>query len=109
MKKKKKRFGVMDIIIFFCIAALVIFTIEMINTFKLIGAVPDTLIVSVFAAVTGEFGILGIIKTVKVKQKQREEDLEDRQHMEEREDKIRKEQEGYYGVHTKDVPPDGGQ
>lgn len=106
---KMKKFGVMDAILFVGIVALVFFTIEMINTFRLIGAVPDTLIVSVFGAVVGEFGIMGVIKNTKEKQRKRLEDLEDRQHMEEREDKIRREQEGYYGVHTKNVPPDGGQ
>lgn len=104
MRKKKEphHVGVMDIILFFGIASLVVFTIEMINTFKLIGAVPDTLIISVFGAVTGEFGIMGIIKNTKEKRKKRQEDLEDRQHMEEREDQLRKEQEEKYGTHRND-------
>ena len=101
MRKKKEphRIGVMDIILFFCIGALVVFSIEMIKVFKLIGSVPDTLIISVFGAVTGEFGIMGVIKTAKEKRKQRQEDLEDRKHMEDREDKMRKEaKEDNYGT-----------
>lgn len=96
-KKEKPHIGVMDVILFFGIAALVVFTIEMIRTFHLIGAVPDTLIISVFGAVTGEFGIMGVIKTTKEKMKKRQEDLEDRQHMEDREDKLRKEMEDNNG------------
>lgn len=92
-KKESNRIGVMDIILFFGIAALVVFTIKMIQVFLLIGTVPDTLILSVFGTVTGEFGFMGIIKTTKEKMKKRQEDLEDRQHMEDREDKIRKEME----------------
>lgn len=46
---------------------LVAFTILMIITFFVKDSIPDTLVTCVFAACTGEFSILGWIKTTKEK------------------------------------------
>jgi len=46
---------------------LLLFIITMIVTFYIKDAVPDTLILSVFGACTGEVSICGWIKTVKEK------------------------------------------
>lgn len=48
---------------------LLIFTILMIVIFFIKDSVPDTLITCVFAACTGEFSVLGWIKTTKEKNK----------------------------------------
>jgi len=53
---------------------LVGFTIVMIVIFLCKDAIPDTLVTCVFAACTGEFSILGWIKTTKEKQRNIEED-----------------------------------
>ena len=57
--------------------ALLVFTVVMIQTFNTMGAVPDTLITCVFAATTGELGIMGWIRTTKDRQKERNWQLED--------------------------------
>ena len=67
MKKNKKSIKTMDLILIIICMVLVIFTISMINIFIHQGAIPDTLVSCVFAACTGELGIMGWIKTVKDK------------------------------------------
>lgn len=56
---------------------LTAFTIKMINVFEHQGMIPDTLVTCVFAALTGELGILGWIRTTKERQKERNWQLED--------------------------------
>ena len=80
MKEKKnpiERMGVMNFILILVGVALVAFTIEMIHVFKVYATVPDTLITCVFAALAGECGIMGWIKTTKEKNKEREWKKED--------------------------------
>lgn len=52
---------------------LFLFTVSMIVTFFVCGAVPDTLITCVFAALGGECGVMGWIRTAKEKYKDKEE------------------------------------
>ena len=52
---------------------LLLFTILMIVIFIIKDSVPDTLITCVFAACTGEFSVLGWIKTTKEKNKNNDE------------------------------------
>lgn len=59
----------------------VLFTIEMIRIFHLYQDVPNQLIVCWFTACTGEAGILGWIKTAKVKNIERQQQLEDYERM----------------------------
>ena len=47
------------------------FTIAMIQIFREYGAVPDTLVTCVFAALAGECGIMGWIKTTKERKQDR--------------------------------------
>lgn len=68
----------MDVILIIIGAALLAFTITMIVLFREYGAVPDTLITCVFAALAGECGIMGWIKTTKDRYKEREWELEDK-------------------------------
>lgn len=77
--RKKKGLGTMDIILIIVFAALVIFTVEMIREFRLYGSIPDTLCTCVFAALGGECGIMGWIKTTKERKREREYELEDRE------------------------------
>lgn len=76
---KKSGIGVMDIILIIVGISLLAFTIAMIQLFREYGAVPDTLVTCVFAALGGECGIMGWIKTTKERNKERKWEVEDRQ------------------------------
>lgn len=76
---KKSSVGVMDIILIIVGISLLAFTIAMIQLFREYGAVPDTLVTCVFAALGGECGIMGWIKTTKDRNKERKWEQEDRQ------------------------------
>lgn len=77
--RKKSGVGVMDIILIIVGISLLAFTIAMIQLFREYGAVPDTLVTCVFAALGGECGIMGWIKTTKDRNKERKWEQEDRQ------------------------------
>lgn len=62
MKKKTANVVLVLMAIF-----ILIFVISMTFIFCIKGSVPDTLIVAVFGACTGEASILGWIKTIKTK------------------------------------------
>lgn len=81
-----KKLGVMDIILMFIAATLVIFTIVMIQTFWTHGAIPDTLCTCVFGVLGTECGAMAWIKTTKERRKDRKWEIEDRDHAEKRED-----------------------
>jgi hypothetical protein len=76
---QKKGLGTMDIILVIVGICLLAFTISMIQLFREYGAVPDTLITCVFAALGGECGIMGWIKTTKDRNRERTWEVEDRQ------------------------------
>ena len=66
-KKERRNIKVMDLILVIVGVSLLVFTIVMIQLFKVYGTVPDTLITCVFATLGGECGIMGWIKTTKGK------------------------------------------
>ena len=74
---KISNIGTMNVILLVCGVILILFTREMIDLFKQYGMVPDTLITCVFAALTGECGVMGWIKTSKVKHQERKWQKED--------------------------------
>lgn len=76
-KKNENYLRTMDLILVVVGILLISFTISMILLFEKYGSVPDTLITCVFAALAGECGIMGWIKTTKEKNKDREWLLED--------------------------------
>lgn len=78
-KTKRKAPGVMNIILIVVGVSLLAFTVTMIQLFKEYGAVPDTLVTCVFAALGGECGIMGWIKTSKERNKERDWEVQDRQ------------------------------
>ena len=67
-----ERFGTMNFILLVIGAMLFWFTVTMIDLFREYGSVPDTLVNCVFIALTGECGVMGWIKTSKVKHQERE-------------------------------------
>ena len=78
---EKKSIGTMDVILLVIGIALLSFTVCMICTFREYGAIPDTLVTCVFAALAGECGIMGWIKTTKDKRRERDWQLEDEKRM----------------------------
>lgn len=95
--RQKKSVGTMDKILVVIFICLVIFTAVMIRIFTVYGSVPDTLVTCVFAALGGECGIMGWIKTTKEKRQDRKWQQEDRR--QEREDVER-------DIQLADYPPD---
>ena len=77
-KSAGKSIGTMNIILIIVGIFLLLFTLKMISLFETYGMVPDTLVNCVFAALAGECGIMGWIKTSKEKNKDRKWILEDR-------------------------------
>ena len=67
-----ERFGTMNFILLVIGAMLLWFTVTMIDLFREYGSVPDTLVNCVFIALTGECGVMGWIKTSKVRHRERE-------------------------------------
>jgi len=67
----KREVKTMDIILIIIGIALTLFTVEMIQIFKLTGTEPSTLEACVFAALGGECGVMGWIKTTKERNRDR--------------------------------------
>ena len=74
----RKKLKTMDIILVVTAVLLVAFTLKMILVFEQTGAIPDTLCTCVFAALGGECGVMGWIKTTKDKLTDRKWQIEDR-------------------------------
>lgn len=71
-KKIKKSRKTMDVILVILATIVIAFTVTMIIIFVNTGSTPDTLIGCVFAACTGELGVMGWIKSTKEKYLKRE-------------------------------------
>lgn len=67
----------MDFILVIVGVLLIAFTVTMIITFWRFAMVPDTLITCFFGALAGECGIMGWIKTSKVRHQERKWQKED--------------------------------
>lgn len=93
---KKKDLPVMDICLVVVCIIMLAFTTVMIWIFCRYGAVPDTLVISVYGVLGGECGFLAMIRTAKEKNRDRKNELEDREYMERQEEKWKKEA-GQYG------------
>lgn len=78
-KKERRNIKVMDLILVIVGVSLLVFTIVMIQLFKVYGTVPDTLITCVYATLGGECGVMGWIKTTKDRNRERKWEQEDKQ------------------------------
>ena len=85
MNKKKKGVKTMDVILIIVGALLISFTVAMIVVFIKYGAIPDTLCTCVFAALGGECGVMGWIRTTKERHRDRTYEIEDREYLERKE------------------------
>ena len=72
----------MDVILIIVGAALAAFTVLMVVIYCVTGGIPDTLCTCVFAALGGECGVMGWIKTTKERLRERKFELEDREEKE---------------------------
>lgn len=90
--QEKKSIGVMNIVLVVVGVSLLSFTIAMIQVFREYGAIPDTLVTCVFAALGGECGIMGWIKTSKERNRERDWEIEDRRDAEQAARDIRQEE-----------------
>ena len=77
--KHKKKIKTMDLILVLVGIALLIFTVTMIVLFIKTGSEPSTLETCVFAALAGECGVMGWIKTCKVRYEDRAWQKEDKE------------------------------
>lgn len=75
MNKKKPKMKTANKVLIIIAIVLVTFTISCLWIFTRQGAVPDTLIVSVFGACLGEFSILGYIRGMKQKYPDTDDDV----------------------------------
>jgi len=82
-KLKGKHIPVMNVVLIVIGISLLVFTVRMIQLFEIYGSIPDTLVTCVFAALAGECGIMGWIKTSKDRKRERNWELEDRKAREE--------------------------
>ncbi len=83
-KKIKEWFGKIGTlnIVLICVGLFFVwFNYQMLEMFKLCGAIPETYACAVIAATIGECGICGWIRTNKDKRMQREWDKEDQKEM----------------------------
>lgn len=78
-----KKIGTMDLILLFLGVTTLVFIAVMCWFFYLFQCVPDTLIQYYFLAITGECGIMGLIKSFKTRREDRKWQLEDQQRMKE--------------------------
>lgn len=76
-KKIQKSLKTMNVVLIVIGIFLLLFTACMIHLYKETGGIPDTLVTCVFAACTGELGVMGWIKSTKDKYIKRAEKLED--------------------------------
>lgn len=74
----KKKFKTMDVVLIIMAVFLLIFIGIMIAVYCYTGGIPETLCTCVFAACTGEIGVMGWIKTTKDRYLERKYELEDR-------------------------------
>lgn len=75
--EKKRSIKVMNLILVIVGVSLLVFTIVMIQIFKMYGSVPDTLVTCVYATLGGECGIMGWIKTTKDRTRERKWEMQD--------------------------------
>ena len=83
MKEKKRK--TMDVILIIVGVLLITFTVTMIIIYLITGGIPDTLCTCFFAALGGECGVMGWIKSTKERYRERRYELEDREYNERKE------------------------
>lgn len=83
--RRRKKIGVMDLILIIVAIVLVSYTVANLIIFLRVGSEPSTLTTCVFAAATGELGVMGWIKNTKDRQRERKWEKEDRDQTEKEE------------------------
>ena len=78
IKMRIEKIGTLNIVLMIVGAFFVWFNWQMIVTYRIQGAIPETYACAVIAATIGECGICGWIRTTKNRQREREWELEDK-------------------------------
>lgn len=81
-RKKNKKFNKMDLFLLIDLLLIIGFTAVMIVIYLKTYAVPDSVVVAVYAILGGECGLLAMIKNTKEREETRRQELEDRKHFE---------------------------
>ena len=71
-----KKIKTMDLVLVLIAVLTILFVIVNLILFDLHETIPNTLVTCWFSAIVGEFGVLGWIKTTKVKQEERDQEKE---------------------------------
>lgn len=71
-----KKIKTMDLVLVLIAVLTILFVIINLILFDLHETIPNTLVTCWFSAIVGEFGVLGWIKTTKVKQEERDREKE---------------------------------
>ena len=79
-QNEKKKVRTLNVVLIILGIAVGIFTVAMIQIYLKTGGIPDTLCRCFYGAATGEFGVMGWIRTTKDRDKKRQYDLEDREY-----------------------------
>lgn len=80
IQNEKKKVRTLNVVLIILGIAVGIFTVAMIQIYLKTGGIPDTLCGCFYGAATGEFGVMGWIRTTKDRDKKRQYDLEDREY-----------------------------
>lgn len=80
IQNEKKKVRTLNVVLIILGLLVVLFTVTMIQIYIKTGGIPDTLCGCFFTAATGEFGVMGWIRTTKDRDTRRRYDLEDREY-----------------------------
>ena len=80
IQNEKKKVRTLNVVLIILGIAVGIFTVAMIQIYLKTGGIPDTLCGWFYGAATGEFGVMGWIRTTKDRDKKRQYELEDREY-----------------------------
>lgn len=86
MKKRKKKIKTLDIVLLCVFGYMIYLNWQMLEVFKEFGSAPETAWCALIAALIGECGICGWIKTSKERNRRKKEETDDFEMEEDQED-----------------------
>ena len=86
MKKRKKKIKTLDIVLLCVFGYMIYLNWQMLEVFKEFGSAPETAWCALIAALIGECGICGWIKTSKERNRRKKEETDDFELEEDQED-----------------------
>lgn len=86
MKKRKKKIKTLDIVLLCIFGYMIYLNWQMLQVFREFGSAPETAWCALIAALIGECGICGWIKTSKERNRRKKEETDDFEMKEDQED-----------------------